>query len=69
MALLTDIDVRNARWAVGQFDKDIAANPSLGVNVYGSDDAMLRQYLNDSGFAGISETEARALAHRVRQED
>jgi hypothetical protein len=60
---------KRAQYAVQGYQRDSASNPGMGERVYGSDDKMLRQYLNDCGFAGITETEARAVLHKISTPD
>jgi hypothetical protein len=63
---LADKDTRKrAEAAVWGFRKDTFTNPGMAERLYGSKDAMLRQYLNDCGFPGITETEAREVMHRI----
>lgn len=60
--------MRRATQVVHAHDEALRTNPGIGERIYGSDRKMLRQALNDSGFAGITESEAEALAHRIRLE-
>lgn len=58
--------MRRAARVVREHDEALRTNPGMGERIYGSERNMLRQALNDSGFAGITESDAEAIAHRVR---
>lgn len=66
MILLYGEKVSRARAAVLGYDNDLSNNPDLGLEIYGSDLAMLRQYLDDCGFIGITADDAEDVATRTR---
>lgn len=67
MNIIIDAEaLHRATRVVRAHDEALQTNPGIGERIYGSDRKMLRQALNDSGFPGITESEAEALAHRIR---